>query len=732
MQNADMNQYLGVFLDEANEQLALLESEVLKMEKGDHSKEILQVLFRAAHTLKGSSRAMGFSEIGNLTHEMENVLDDLRNDQLSVSPPIIDALLECLDALTALLGAVSATGHDASAQVQGLSDLVKRLDTLRSGGLALSPNLTLQTAESERLTLDQDGEDAVADGLAAGRQVLRIDGIVDPTCPMKGVRVFMAFSNLERHGEILASVPEEPALDDQSDDGRFMVLLATEISKDEILAALQDVADLQGLKVEPMLGDGAQTDQQLINAANGVEEPEAPILQLESTPEPAQIKITEAVVDTQVPKKPTESAAGAGSQTIRVGIARLDALLNLVGELVTDRTQLTRLAAELHKKHANDEMVSDLNEALSRVSRITSELQDEVMKTRMLPIDGVFQRMPRMVRDIAQKVGKEVELSVTGGESELDRSVLEYLADPLIHILRNSVDHAIESPDERKSAGKPAKGLVKMSARYQESHILIEISDDGRGIDPEKIKAAAVKKGIISQAAGANLSDKEALNLIMASGFSTAATLSDISGRGVGMDIVKSNLDKIGGKLSLDSKVGIGTKVTIKLPLTLAISRALLVRARSQIYIIPLSAVVEMLYLGGSQDEITQTTVGSHAVIILRGQTVPLVGLADMLDNHPKATCPKRIGKDAHVVIVRHGDKNVGICIDSVAGDQEVVIKSLGPLLGEIPGISGASILGDGRVSLIVDISRAIEEVRHVDLEKVDVGFDDGLELAAV
>lgn len=391
-----------------------------------------------------------------------------------------------------------------------------------------------------------------------------------------------------------------------------------------------------------------------------------------------------------------------------------------MGELVTDRTQVTRLAGEIHKRHADDEAISDLNDTLGRISRITSELQNEVMKTRMLPIDGVFQRMPRMVRDIALKVGKDIELTVQGGESELDRSVLEFLPDPLIHILRNSVDHAIEPPEERKAVGKPTKGQISMCARYQESQVVIEIIDDGRGIDPQKIRTAAMKKGIITESEAANLSDKESLNLIMASGFTTAATLSDLSGRGVGMDIVKSNLDKIGGKLSIESKVGVGTKVIIQLPLTLAIARALLVRADNQTFIFPLSIVLEMLYLGGIKNEITQTTVGKDAMIILRGQTVPLIGLADMLAGDPRSTSAQRIGKNAHVIITRHRDNLVGICIDSVAGEQEVVIKGLGPLLGDIPGISGASILGDGKVALIVDVSRAIDEMSRTDLRRFD------------
>ena len=397
-------------------------------------------------------------------------------------------------------------------------------------------------------------------------------------------------------------------------------------------------------------------------------------------------------------------------------MSRLDNLLNLIGEMVIDRTQIARISGDLRERYPQDDLASHLLEATNRIARITGELQDEIMKARMLPIDGVFQRMPRMIRDLAQKTGKEIDFQMLGGETELDRSVLEVLGDPLIHLLRNSVDHGVEAPNDRVAAGKPRQGVVTLGARHEENQIVIEITDDGGGIDPVKIKAAGVKKGVITQAAADLMTDRDALSLIFASGFSTAQTISDISGRGVGMDIVRSNLEKLGGRILLDSKVGKGSRFTIHLPLTLAIVRALLVQAGGGTYVIPLSSVVEMLRLGESNGGIVRRTVGGQAVIVLRGKTVPLANVADVLCGDPRATSAERIPDDAYVVIVGFGEKQIGLCVDALAGEQEVVIKSLGMLLGDITGLSGATILGDGRVALIMDVAKAVESIRDVSL----------------
>ena len=708
----DMAQYLGVFLDEGQEQLGLLEANILTLERGDHSLETLQVLFRAAHTLKGSSRAMGFLAIGDLTHEMENVLDDLRNDKLAVSTPIVNVLLECLDSLGALIEMVSSTGEDTGATGKDIPGLVTRLSELRQGGAEATP-LAPPPAPTPRATenaatfeISAYVEESLRDARTTGLTAYHIGITLSADCLMKSVRVFMVLAALEPLGAVLASRPGEDELDAEDFDTQFQILFASRVPQAQVESALAVISQIASVTVtawETEVTQKAIPSQEAPPAPNGGGAGQGQETE-QAAPAPPALGAG---------GRPGGAAPPAHNQTIRVDVARLDNLLNLIGELVIDRTQIARLSGELQARYPQDEQAAHLMEATHRVARITAELQDQIMKARMLPIDGVFQRMPRMVRDLAQKTGKEVDFQMEGGETELDRSVLEVLGDPLIHLLRNSVDHGIETPEVRVAAGKPAQGRVVLSARHEENHIVIALTDDGGGIDPVKIKAAAVNKGVLTQAASDSMSDRDALSLIFASGFSTAKVVSDISGRGVGMDIVKSNLEKLGGRILLDSKVGAGSCFTIHLPLTLAIVRALLVGAGGGTYVLPLASVVEMLRLGMAEGEIPRKTVAGRAVIVLRGRTVPLANLADVLCGDPLATRSDHIPQDAYVVVIGFGETQVGLCVDALIGEQEVVIKSLGTLLGDVTGLAGATILGDGRVALIVDIAKAIEGIRE-------------------
>lgn len=706
MTNTDMSQYLDVFLDEGREQLVLLESNVLEMERGNHTPEMLQVLFRAAHTLKGSSRAMGFLAIGDLTHEMENILDALRLDQLQVSTPIVNALLDCLDALGALVDAVGQSGTDAGASDKDIPALVARLDALRTESLPAPTTIDGGGAGAEGrgaegpFPLAEHEQGAMNAAREAGLTVYRITVTLAPDCLMKSVRAWMVLSALEPLGTVLASDPSENALEEEQFESSFRLLLAAETPADQIETALSGISELKSVAVQPWENAGTK------KSAPAEEAPrEAPV--------PAnQAPATQASAPVTADKAPVaaDKAPVAHSQTIRVEVSRLDSLLNLVGEMVIERAQIQRMGADLHRRYPRDEEAAQLGETTHRIARVTAELQDQIMKARMLPIDGVFQRLPRMVRDLAQKTGKEIQFEMSGGETELDRTVLEVLSDPLIHLLRNSVDHGIEPPDGRAAAGKPAAGLVTLAAKHQENHIVIEISDDGRGMDPDRLKESAVRKGLLSEASAAAMSDLDALGLIFASGFSTASVLSDISGRGVGMDIVRSNLEKVGGRILIDSTLGAGSRFTIHLPLTLAIVRAVLVQSSGGTYVLPMGSVVEMLRLGSGTDGTERRTLGGQAVINLRGRTIPLVNLSDLLCGSPEASRPERIPDDSYVVVAGVGSRSVGLCVDALVGEQEVVIKSLGTLLGDIPGLSGATILGDGRVALIVDIAKAVAQ----------------------
>lgn len=703
MTDSDMSRYLDVFLDEGREQLALLETNILEMERGPHTPEMLQTLFRAAHTLKGSSRAMGFLAIGDLTHEMENILDALRLDQLQVTTPIVNALLDCLDSLTAGVDAVALSGTDVGVTGKDIPALVVRLNALGTapGSEGRPPALNFGGAREDAARdcsscptppelgagdpfplaeHEQAGVDAARE---AGLSVYQISVTLSPDCLMKSVRAWMVLAALEPLGAVLAAHPNEDALEAEQFDLSFRLLLAAETPAAQIEAALRAISELEAVTVQPWAPSG--------------EKPDAPAAEAPVQP-------------TLAPLTPEPTAAPAHAQTIRVEVSRLDSLLNLVGEMVIERAQIQRMGADLHRRYPRDEEATQLGEATHRLARITTELQDQIMKARMLPMDGIFQRLPRMVRDLAQKTGKEVQFEMSGGETELDRTVLEVLSDPLIHLLRNSVDHGIEPPDARAAAGKPASGRVTLAARHEENHIVLEIEDDGRGMDPARLKESAVRKGLLTEAAAEAMSDRDALKLIFLAGFSTAAVLSDISGRGVGMDIVRSNLEKVGGRILIDSEWGRGSRFTIHLPLTLAIVRAVLVRSGGGTYVLPLGGVVEMLRLGRDDGETRPLTLGGQAVISLRGRTVPLANLSDLLCGSREATRPERIADEAYVVVAGAGSRQVGLCVDALVGEQEVVIKSLGTLLGDIPGLSGATILGDGRVALIVDVAKAVAQ----------------------
>jgi two-component system chemotaxis sensor kinase CheA len=413
---------------------------------------------------------------------------------------------------------------------------------------------------------------------------------------------------------------------------------------------------------------------------------------------------------------PAQQAQGGPSRqvaTVRVNVEQLDNLMNYVAELVIDRTMLEQIRASLaQQRGAQDDIVARLEESVSGIRRRTTELQEEIMKARLLPIANVFNRFPRMVRDLAKKAGKEIDFQISGGETELDRSVLEFIADPLIHILRNAVDHGIEPPDVREEAGKPRKGAVDLNARHEENHIVIEVTDDGRGIDPEKVKAAAIRRGQLTEEVAARMSRREVYDLIFAPGTSTADQITDVSGRGVGMDIVKTNIERLNGQIDIQSQVGVGTTMAVRLPLTLAIIQALMVSSRQRIYAIPLSAVEETERRPRSEVD----TVRGRATITVRDKVIPLIDLSGAL-SYSREVPPPEDTDQLYIVVVSVGEKLAGLIVDRLVGEQEVVIKSLGKFIGEIHGISGATILGDGTEALIVDVgallNRVVDEIQQ-------------------
>lgn len=669
----DMTQYLDLFLQEAEEQLEVLEQETLKLET-EPSTERLNAIFRAAHTLKGSSRAMGFLAFADLTHEMENVLDALRAGQLQVSTAIADALLRAFDSLRQMKEQIA----DGKSDRMEVSHLVSELQAFRD----LDPETAAQAASLPALPSD------VIEALrqAAEQQpVYRASFRLRADCVMKYVRAFMAVNIVQQDGEILATIPDVEALEDEAFEQDFELYFQSS----RTLGAIQN--DLNGI------GEMESFDVRIFDAVEHLAPTPKSAAPQNSGASTAKAETAQSAVSNESKDAPKKES----NQTVRVDVARLDELMNLVGELVIDRTRVSQIGAALAAKYDFDENIEALAEAVGHISRITSDLQDQLMKARMMPIETVFNRFPRMVRDLAQKIGKDIRLELVGGETELDRSVLEVIGDPLLHILRNSIDHGVESPDDREKVGKPRQGHVRVSARHQENHIVIDIEDDGRGIDSERVRKKAVANGLITAEQSERMTEKEALQLIFASGLSTAEQVSEVSGRGVGMDIVRSNLQKLGGLIDLETSLGKGTKFSLRLPLTLAIIRGLLVKVSGVVYVLPLGSVVETLRVAKEGIQY----VNGREVIVLRGATTPLVRLRSVLGMG--GTSEER-DDVLYAVIVGLAERRVGLVVDTLIGEQEVVIKSLSRFCGDVRGISGATILGNGNVALILDVNGVV------------------------
>ncbi len=708
----DMSQYLDLFLTEAREQLEILEQETIKLEE-DASKERLQVIFRSAHTLKGSARAMGFQNFAELTHEMENVLDNLRNDIIEISTSITDALLNCLDILKEMVEKIEAGQGDASdcnelvGTLQGFVGTkaeVSKKATVDSKNAGSSPQVTSEDTFVPIVNrpagyvskLDADHADSLKIALESG-PILHLHMRLTDDCAMKFVRAFMAISEIQSQGELLLCIPSTEDLEEENFEHEFELFFQTPEDIATLMPRIERISEVAGFVLDSWTGSDAGTIE--LNreelAPQKLEVITNPLLEAEATTEVKAIAPSAAI------KKPTETG-----QTVRVDVTRLDSLMNLVGELVIDRTRIAQIGAELSSKF-DDVNIEALAETVGHIHRITSDLQDQIMKARMMPIESVFNRFPRVVRDLAQKLGKEIKLEVSGGETELDRSVIEVIGDPLLHILRNSIDHGIEMPDERIAAGKPANGTVTLSAKHQENHIVIEIIDDGKGIDVERIKTKAIDAGLATADAVSRMSDKEALQFIFASGLSTAVEVSEVSGRGVGMDIVRSNILKLSGIIDLETVLGVGTKFSLRLPLTLAIIRGLLVNVNATTYVIPLGSVVETMLIDKSQIQ----SVNRKEVVVIRGVTTPLV----RLNNFLKSKCTPTdlpVNDQSYVVIVGLAEQRVGLIVDNLIGEREVVIKSISRFVGDVPGVSGATILGDGNVALIMDVNNVMKQAR--------------------
>lgn len=661
----DMSQYQDLFFEESAEHLQVLNQNLLVLENNPERLELLDTIFRSAHTLKGMSATMGFESIAKLTHEMENLLDGLREREISMSLAIVNNLFKAADLLEEMLNNFR-NGTKKEYDIAGLS---AELFDLNRSNISSVEKEELETKAA--ITLDRVWEindyekNLIRNAAEIGSGVWQLRVKVAKNCVMKSARAFMVFRNLESIGEIIKAVPPVQDIEDEKFDDIFTVYLITGQEAGQILSCINSISEVSledCQKIEVM----TQSDQSVEN------------------PEKLMSKKANSTASLQTSQSDNKQKV---HQTVRVDITRLDKLMSLVGELVINKTRLEQINT--------DNNLNILNETIEQINRITTDLQSVVQNVRMVAIEQVFNRFPRMVRDLAKDLGKEVNLILEGKETELDRTVIDEIADPLVHLIRNALDHGLEAPEARLAAKKNPVGMLRLQAKQEGNQVVIIVEDDGKGIEIESIKNKAVENNLINRAQLETLENQNILELIFEPGLSTAKEITDLSGRGVGLDVVKSKIQALSGQVYVETKKGQGTKFIVKLPLTLAIIQALMVRVHEEVFAIPLANIDETTSLEPSKIKDIQ----GLQVVVLRGKVLPLFFLRDLL-LIPGA---KEAGS-MYVVVVRKGEQQVGIVVDELIGQQETVINSLGKVLSGLTGLAGATILGDGNVSLIIDV----------------------------
>ncbi len=691
----ELSQYLSMFIDESREHLQAMNENLLNLESNPQDISIVHNIFRSAHTLKGMSATMGFEDLASLTHEMENVLDLVRNHKLEMNPFIFDCIFKSLDSLESMVEDIIQGGTGKA----DVTQIVAALRSIVTGDYNKPQAAAAAKVEDpvKGIDLDEFQYSILEQSIDAGFLVFYVEVSVQENCVLKAARAYMVFDVLERNGEIVKATPSVQEIEQEKFDRTFSLYYISRVDQATLEKEILSVSEIESTviitvdkesltemsrpkaEVEAGRQEIAAAVATAANMADGLAAAPAPLPAAKAAAKPA-------------------AAAGGGvpiaNRTIRVDIERLDALMNLFSELLIDRVRLEQLASEVKR--------NDLTETVEHMSRVSSDLQNIVLKLRMVPVDSVFNRFPRMIRDLAKSLDKKVDLIITGAETELDRTVIDEIGDPLVHLLRNAVDHGVESISERLAAGKSEHGTIHLRAFHSGNHVFIEIEEDGRGIYREKVLKTALKNGLVTQEQAAKLSDLEVYNLLFESGFSTADKISDISGRGVGLDVVKTKIQMLGGHVQVDSKPGLGSKFSVQLPLTLSIISAMLVRLGSEKYAIPLSSIVETSAIQKSQIR----NIHGNKMVDYRNSVIPLVSLSSLFE---VPDFNEDLEEETEIVVVRKGDKQVALMVDEFIGQQEIVLKSLGNYMTGLFAISGATILGDGQVALIIDTNALIK-----------------------
>lgn len=638
----DMKEIMEDFLIEAFELIEQIDHDLVELEANPEDLELLNRIFRVAHTVKGSSSFLNFDVLTELTHHMEDVLNKARKGELKITPDIMDVVLESVDMMKGLLESIRDNGSDSAAGID-IKNICVRLTQISEGE---APSAAAETPAAPAPEPVKEPE---------------------PAAPAEEAAPEVSDAELSK-------------LSDSEVEAEIERLLKVRKAEDQARRASKGIAPKSPEEIAPAASDAP-----------------AP------APKPAPSR--ERDTDKKVPAASSNSAV-AQEQTIRVEVKRLDHLMNLIGELVLGKNRLLKIYDDVEERYEGEKFLEELNQVVSSLSLVTTDIQLAVMKTRMLPIAKVFNKFPRMIRDLSRELGKQIDLEISGEETELDKSIVEEIGDPLVHIIRNSCDHGIEDPETRKAMGKPEKGLVQLKAYNEGNHIVVEIVDDGKGLDADMLKAKSIEKGIITEREADAMSEKEAFGLIFKPGFSTAAKVTNVSGRGVGMDVVKTNIEKLNGIIDIESEVGKGTVMKLKIPLTLAIIQSLLVGTQEEFYAIPLASVLETVRV--PIDDIY--TIDGKNVLRLRDEVLSLVRLSDVFGVNKVFDG----GDQTYVVIIGVAEAKLGIIVDTLVGQEEIVIKSMGDYLQNIPGIAGATIRGDGRVTLIIDVGAMMEMAKDI------------------
>lgn len=692
----DMSQYMEIFLEESKEHLQHMNQILLTLEKTPEDYQLINEIFRIAHTIKGMSGTMGYNKVATLTHEMENVLHLVRNKEIPVTSIIIDVIFECFDALENQITSIEANGVESSSDYTGLvNKLIQIINTKgsgtnKSGKTAKKSSSAAIVEEVEEVLESNTGSEFNLEVAQAQEHVIMkanemdlnailVKVVLQDTCMLKAARAFIVFNTLEQFGEVIGSYPIAEEIEDEQFESSFEVLYITRLDEKTVENELMNISEIARVVTEMViLGDKPLVDKEIDLSAIKEDVEEDAFASADKTPK----------LDKKEGKEKNEK--GKTAKTVRVDIDRLDNLMNLVSELIIIKTRLEDNGSTSSKQN--------MGEAIEYLERITTSLHDAVMKVRMVPVERTFNRFPRMVRDLSKDLGKSIKLLMSGEETEVDRTVIDEIGDPLIHLIRNSIDHGIESPEERSKAGKPEFGTVALRAYPDGNTVVIEVEDDGAGINPDKVLSKAISKGLLTQKEGEMLTQQEIGNLLFRPGFSTVDVITDLSGRGVGLDVVKTKIESLNGTVEIKSTLGQGSKFTIRLPLTLAIIQALMVNLNREKYALPLNNIKEITTIHSKSISLVQ----NQEVVLYRNKTLPLIRLNTILQV-PYHEDSKLNKEDLIVVVVKKGDVEAGLVVDSLIGQQEIVIKSLGKYLTGVKVIAGATILGNGGVALIVD-----------------------------